>query len=366
MKHKARENFLSKQATAIVIGFVLISACFINISAQRRAAAFSSFDHNTASHRRQSCAECHKSPTGTSSARTDSGETYRYPDITDYPDHDACIDCHRQQFFRGARPPICAICHTKVSPRDKARFAFPKANQATQFSIRFPHDVHQDIIAKSSEAPERGRQIRPAHFVNAKFSPALPAQDDKRVEFNNCAICHAPAVAKTYTVAPRRPQTIALETGQVAASHREKLAAPVGYFRAVPNGHDSCFNCHYSEQKPTRNECAGCHIPSRNRLAESNIIERYSLKFSHDEITEGGTFPHNINCVTCHVRITQSEDLRSLKPDVPIFSCGGNCHGEKIKAEISQRQDKEITSCSYCHTPFIGSLPIPQSHIEVK
>src|SRR5215210_5132281 len=126
MKRGAWKIFLSKSAAVLIVGLVLFSFFLLNISAQRRGRAYNRFAHSSAAHRKQSCSECHKSPTGFSSAVTASGERYRYPDITDYPDHDSCTDCHQQQFFRGARPAICSICHTKVSPRDKARFTFPK------------------------------------------------------------------------------------------------------------------------------------------------------------------------------------------------------------------------------------------------
>ncbi len=367
MKRGAWKKFLSKSAVVLTVGLILFSFCLLTISAQRRGKVYNRFDHSVAAHRNQSCSECHKSPTGVSSAETLSGEKYRYPDITDYPDHDSCLDCHRQQFYKGARPAICSICHTKVSPRDKARFTFPKATQAEEFTIRFPHDVHQDIIANRREPSPRQTNVAAAHFINAKFTSEANFQDDKKIDFNNCTICHAPAEGKIYTTTPRRPQMTALETGVVVASHREKITAPVGYFKGVPSGHDSCFNCHYSEQKPIRTDCAGCHILSRNSFFESKVIERFSVKFSHEERTEAGTNPHDKECSSCHVRITQSADLRSLRPDVPIFTCAtSSCHSKELKAEISQRADKEINSCSYCHSAFIGSHQIPESHSLIK
>ncbi len=352
------------------------SVFLIDVFAQRRGRNYNNFDHSTAAHRKQSCNECHKLPTGLSSAENADGENYKYPDITDYPDHDSCLDCHRQQFFKGARPAICSICHTKVSPRDKVRFAFPKASQAEEFTIRFPHDVHQDIIANLKKPSPRETNVAAAHFVNARFSFAAGMQDDKKTDYNNCTICHAPKAAKSYPVKPRRPQMTGLESGLVAASHTEKVAASAGYFKDVPNGHNSCFNCHYSEQKPTRSDCAGCHIPSRKPTVESNVMERITLKFNHDQMTEGGTNPHDKECTACHLRITQSEDLRLLNPDVPVFTCGGSCHGTKIKMEISQREEDltekqknpqhQIKSCSYCHNSFIGSFQVPESHKTVK
>lgn len=390
MKYNTWKVFLSKLTVFLIVGVVLSWFCLPEVSSQRRRTpvpkrraaqrsgkVYNNFVHNIREHR-ESCNSCHKTPTGFSSAETLTGEDYKYPDITDYPEHDSCINCHRQQFFRGARPAICSICHTKVSPRDKARFTFPRTNQSQEFSIRFPHNVHQDIIAGlENSPPPRGNGIEAAHFINAKFTlPAIARDDKDKTDYNNCTICHFPAAGKVYNTVPRRPQLVALETGMVTASHREKITAPVGYFKTLPTGHDSCFNCHYSEQQPIRSNCAGCHISRGTPVAESTVIERFSLKFNHNEIKEGGTNPHDLECVTCHVRITQSAELRTLDPDVPIFTCGGSCHGAKIKMEISERSDAleekkknpqyEVKSCSFCHNAYIGSYQVPKSHTEVK
>src|SRR4051812_40914636 len=59
---------------------------------------YTKFSHATAQHQK-SCDSCHKSPTENwSEARaTDAA----FPDITDYPEHASCINCHRRQFFVG-------------------------------------------------------------------------------------------------------------------------------------------------------------------------------------------------------------------------------------------------------------------------
>src|SRR5688500_19925641 len=41
----------------------------------------------------------------------------KFPDIVDYPDLGACVGCHRRQFFKGARPPICSVCQDRESTR---------------------------------------------------------------------------------------------------------------------------------------------------------------------------------------------------------------------------------------------------------
>ena len=61
----------------------------------RTATDYSKFSHNTKKHQ-AACNTCHKVPT------SNWQKTSTYPDITDYPGHDACVSCHRSQFFKGA------------------------------------------------------------------------------------------------------------------------------------------------------------------------------------------------------------------------------------------------------------------------
>ena len=93
-------------------------------------ASAADFSHATQKHR-AACNTCHK---------------ITFPDINDYPSHDACVSCHRREFFRGARPAICSGCHSKTSPRDEARLPFRNPARKLQFAIEFPHDKHQDVI----------------------------------------------------------------------------------------------------------------------------------------------------------------------------------------------------------------------------
>lgn len=107
----------------------ILALLLICVYPRLSAADYSKFSHSTQKHR-ATCNTCHK---------------MRFPDITDYPSHDACVSCHRPQFFRGARPPICSVCHTKTSPRDDVRYAFRNPASKLQFDIDFPHDRHQDV-----------------------------------------------------------------------------------------------------------------------------------------------------------------------------------------------------------------------------
>jgi hypothetical protein len=223
----------------------------------------------------------------------------------DYPSHDACVSCHRPQFFRGARPPICSVCHSKTSPRDDVRYAFRNPASKLQFTIEFPHDKHQDVIA----------MLRFAH----------PPQG-----YNNCTICHASRTAA---------------------------------FKAAPTDHSSCFNCHWKSQEPVAANCNGCHklAPAPYVLAEP---ARISAKFVHDG--GGEKKQHVAECTTCHINITKAASLRGLKPDVPITACT-ECHNKDgLRQDLSKEllaidKDRGFT-CVYCHGPSVGNLDPPASH----
>lgn len=259
---------------------------------------YTKFSHSTPKHK-AACNTCHKVPTKNWT------KTSAFPDIIDYPSHDACVSCHRPQFFRGARPPICSVCHSKTSPRDEVRYAFRNPASKLQFAIEFPHDTHQDAIA----------MLRFAH----------PPQG-----YNNCTICHGPRTAT---------------------------------FKAAPTDHGSCFNCHWKSQEPVAANCNGCH-----KLASAPYVRtepvRISAKFIHDGGGEKKT--HVAECTTCHINITKSASLRGLKPDVPITACT-ECHNkvgtrEDLNKELASIDKNRSFTCVYCHAANVGSLDPPASH----
>src|SRR6266849_4390015 len=183
----------------LVVGVAIILAAGIylpgpNAAAQRRklrrattarsnptATDYSHFSHATKKHQ-AACNTCHRVP-------TDNWKKVRdYPDVADFPGHAACVSCHRAQFFKGAKPTICSVCHSKVSPRDDARFSFRNPAASRQFLIEFPHDKHQDVIARMFR--RLSAEERPL-FVRASFTYANPSADDKTKHYNNCEICHS-------------------------------------------------------------------------------------------------------------------------------------------------------------------------------
>ena len=299
---------------------------------KKTAVDYSRFSHATKEHL-EACKICHQSPTA------NSVKVRGFPDVADFPDHGACVRCHRQQFFKGVQPIICTDCHTKTSTRDDERWKFRNPKRLQQFKIEFPHDKHQDVIASL--------RLRPATSVRG-FIKSAHAADDRTRKYNNCTICHAHPRAP---VAPPGGWT----DGFVPAADT---------FKSAPTGHDMCFNCHWQGQEPTKENCAGCHKLFAAPFFPVESPKRYSMKFRHD----GGGANHIAECTTCHINITKASSLSGLKPDVPITSCATtSCHNnpakhEEIFGELAQLDKDKQFVCSYCHTSNVGKLDAPPSH----
>lgn len=296
---------------------------------------YSKFSHATNKHQ-AACNTCHKVPTSNWQKIRD------YPDITDYPEHNTCVSCHRAQFFKGAKPVICSICHSKVSPKDDARFAFRKPAGPRQFLIEFPHDKHQDVIAKLF----RSLPIQP-RFVRASFTSSSFYADDKTKHYNNCEICHG----------PRAAPSVAPTSGWVDGFVPDNLT-----LKSVPVSHATCFGCHWKSEQPVNDNCVGCHkLPSPPVvLAVDDWPKRKSMKFRH------GREQHIAECTACHINITKATTLRGLKPDVPITSCT-TCHNKDgqrfdLSTELTAIDKNRDFVCVYCHTSDVGRRDPPASH----
>jgi hypothetical protein len=327
---------------------------------------YSSFLHSSEKHKSLECSACHKTPTAWTAKR-------EFPDVADFPDHDACVRCHRQQFFTrqafsGTGPTICTVCHLRAAPKEDARFAFGKPNSSNQslkpkeerqFTIEFPHDKHQNVIALLVTGAQPSRlhgtvqagtlalqSRRRITFQNASFSQPL---DDKKTDYNNCSICHVTNM-NTSTGPP--------------AGWVDSVVPVAGTFKTTPHSHDACFNCHWKNEKPAGMDCAGCHKPAET-FVPAIYPKRISARFSH----EGGKDAHVIECTNCHINITRASSLRKLTPDVPIAACT-TCHQDSKKTtypkvvtiEEEFEQYRKTSSCTYCHTSDVGNKKPPASH----
>ncbi|HKY44643.1 MAG TPA: hypothetical protein VJM50_16250 [Pyrinomonadaceae bacterium] len=172
------------------------------------------------------------------------------------------MSCHRPQFFRGARPPICSVCHSKTSPRDDVRYAFRNPASKLQFDIEFPHDVHQDI------------------------------------GYNDCTICHASRTA-TFKAVPT-------EHASCFNCHwksQEPVAANCnGCHKLAPAPYVSTESARISakfihegggEKKQHIAECTTCHI---------HITKPASLRGLKPDVPITA-------CTECHNKVGAREDL---------------------------------------------------------
>jgi hypothetical protein len=241
----------------------------------------------------------------------------------------------------------------RAAPREDGRFAFGKPNvtgqaiklkDERQFTIEFPHDKHQNVIAATSPAKSS------ATFIRASFFESR-TDDQKKPDYNNCTICHQRndyLFIATRTAMPDSPPQ------------------PYSFLKTMPHSHDSCFNCHWKSQKPAGDDCGGCHKPAAVFVATSSPA-RKSAMFNHEGGGQGRD--HSIECTACHINITRASTLRGLTPDVPIVSCAV-CHNDNktitykniVTIESELAQFKKTGECRYCHAPDVGKRKPPPSH----
>ena len=320
-------------------------------AARGPATKYSAFVHSSDKHKSLACNACHKIPTAWNAKRD-------FPDVADFPDHDACVRCHRQQFFTrqamiATGPVICTVCHVRAAPREDGRFAFGKPNNSGQsirskeewqFTIEFPHDKHQNVIADGGKW-HRLQSVWLESHHRLKSAPL----DDQKPDYNNCSICHA----------TNQNASTGTPAGAV-----DSFIPPAGTFKTAPRSHDACFDCHWRNLKPTSDDCAGCHKPA-TVFTPATWPKRISAKFAH----EGGKGGHVMECTTCHINITRATSLRGLTPDVPIAACV-TCHKDNKKTtypkavtiEEEFEQYRKTSTCTYCHTSEVGKKKPPASH----
>ena len=344
---------------------------------------YTRFRHSTRAHQR-SCDSCHKFP---SSNWKDVGRkgVDAFEDVTEYPEHSSCINCHRTQFFARERPQprICSVCHVNVTPRDQARKPFPNPLERfrasrwardfdSDFRVFFPHDKHSELFGMNA-APPHG-----ARFFNASYR-----LQDAAKENASCANCHAiyePQGKSDDEFVTKPPKDLG-----------DNYWLKKGTFMTTPTSHSACFTCHSVESglKPAPSDCATCHrlpaavsvTPLKDfdpKLAASVGVEDLvmlskwrrrdsSATFRH----EGGMHPE-LSCATCHnVSRMDTTDERSTR--VRVLSCGGGeggCHitptsddGGIFNFEMDKRKTQPAFECVKCHLTY-GRSPAPASHSE--
>lgn len=351
---------------------------------------YSQFSHNIAQHK-IACNSCHKFPTANwNKVRTGEGA---FQDVTDYPQHSSCVSCHRKQFFTGAQPVICTICHTNPSPTDSSRHPFPNPpevfdaspkgqNKVPEFGISFPHDKHVDIVGNlmNDTFKQGGARVIPVSFhqdAPAKKSEGQTEESDPK----SCAVCH-----KTYQPQGESDEEYVTKPSKELAE--DEFWLKKGAFKTSPT-HAVCFTCHAPEGlQPTSSDCATCHkllpptqqiqlarahddfdpkISAAMGIKDKFLLEKWSrrdtAKFRHEWA------PHAaMSCTTCHNVAT----LNTLDPKTrtQVKSCGGTgtgCHIEAttdgiLNLELQKKKASAAFECSKCHIRNGKSAP-PPSHI---
>jgi hypothetical protein len=349
---------------------------------QKPRTNYAEFSHTThVTKEKLKCDTCHKFPTA-NWKEVRKGDA-AFADIAEFPQHSACLNCHREQFFARERPAprICSNCHVAVTPRNTVRFLFPSLGDVTdpsrprrdsvsEFAVHFPHETHLEVVSRNTL------------FNEPRFVVASWKSRQQKPPPANCGVCH-----QTY-----QPQ------GQSSEEYMTKPPKDLGdafwlkkgTFKTIPTSHTGCFTCHNAESgiTPVSSDCQTCHklansavqinsdfdprMPAMMQISDRTILSAWRERISAGAYRhEGGAHP-DLACTDCHAPARMNTvDAQTLK--VPVSSCGGaeGCHatatldeGGILNFEIDQKKKNPSFVCTKCHITF-GKQGVPASHVSV-
>lgn len=343
---------------------------------------YTKFSHQTHTvTQKLACNACHKVPSK-NWKEVRKGDA-AFPDVTDFPEHSSCLNCHRPQFFARERPApaICSNCHIAVSPRDTSRYLFPSLGDITdaklkrrefvsEFGVGFPHDKHIDVVGFNiHKVKDRGWLVNASLQEKKKDGPP-----------KSCPVCH-----ETY-----QPQGNSSEeyVTKAAKNLGDNFWLKKGTFKTTPDSHTVCFTCHSADSgiAPDPKDCNLCHklvSPARLKvdfdaklaatmgLTDRLMLSKWGRRISAGAFRhEGGEHP-DLNCMGCHNAASSTFntlDAKTLK--VPMRSCGGadGCHitatsddGGALNFELDQKKKDPAFVCTKCHVAF-GREGVPEDH----
>lgn len=192
-----------------IVWVLLCSALALTIfaSPQRRRPAvankppvdYSRFSHLTEQHRKE-CRSCHTFPSKNWKEVRKGDDAF--PDVTEYPEHQACLSCHREQFFERERPApsICSNCHVKATPDDTVRYPFPSLGElflatekgkdfSSDFKVQFPHDKHSDASCDDCHKTSK-KTFQPHPLTHAICFSCHNTESELPPLPPNCDSCH--------------------------------------------------------------------------------------------------------------------------------------------------------------------------------
>lgn len=317
---------------------------------------YSQFSHSThVDKEKPACDGCHKFPTA-NWEQVRKGDA-AFPDVADFPQHESCLDCHRQQFFARERPApaICSNCHVNVTPRDTTRFLFPslgdvsstqpKRKSASEFAINFPRDKHDEEVKIS---PKSHTNCFSCHNVEAELAPAP----------KDCHVCHKfdfrpPASSRHHARVSAAQQQMKVRDNadyskfQHSSAYHARLPCLLCHRRensaarpAMPGGkdHAPCAGCHVKQFADSSSAiCTNCHSdPSTAALKPFPRLSSFNAIFDHARHAGNA-------CASCH-RPARGGVALTIPAGLNAHATCFQCHGPQAKAG-----DRDISSCGVCH-----------------
>ena len=375
---------LTTLLTVCVAACLLVVMCQFASMAQRRKPPKPRIDYSKFSHRthvqaqKLNCDSCHKFPSKNWKEVRKGDDAF--PDVTDFPEHQACLNCHRTQFFARERPApvICSNCHVAVTPRNTARYLFPSLGPpflsttlgqsfVSEFKVLFPHDKHVDVVG--------GLPLKRSNNRDFAFAHAFRAQN---AQPKSCPICH-----ETYQ--PQGKSADEFVTSPPKNLPEDAFWLKKGAFKTTPTNHSACSSCHNEDAgiPPSPKDCAACHkfapsttqplrdfdpkVAATMRVTDWLLLRQWSKR-------SAGRYRHefevhkDLSCIDCHnPAVMNTLDERTF---VSVKSCGGSggCHIETntegiLNYEIEQKKKDPAFQCVKCHIN-VGKNPVPQDHLE--
>ncbi|HJY30602.1 MAG TPA: cytochrome c3 family protein [Pyrinomonadaceae bacterium] len=349
---------MRRLVTLVAMGIALMSA---PAAAQRRVQPrvnYSNFSHSThVTDKKLACSACHKVPTK-NWKEVRKGDA-AFPDVTEFPEHESCLNCHRQQFFARERPvpQICSNCHVKGTPVDTSRHVFPSLSKAatfvSEFRVLFPHDKHSDADCADchQNAKPQGKETSKTkpiahamcftcHNQESELAP-LPA---------NCDTCHKQAASeKLFAHAVLVKPAAETDFSQFKHDDRNHARLPCLLCHRRENNspqptlpgkasHTPCTGCHAQQFANSASViCTICHTDVQSgKVKAFPALRSFDARFDHAKHREAA-------CATCHRRNRGGIGLSipsRANAHVTCFSC---------HTPNAQANGRNISSCSTCH-----------------
>ncbi len=345
---------------------------------KRRPAAtrinYTQFSHRTHFEKEKlACDSCHKFPTA-NWKDVRAGDA-AFPDVAEFPKHESCLGCHRQQFFARQRPApaICSNCHVNVTPKDTARFLFPslgdvtncgqrKVNSVKEFAVSFPHEKHEDTECVTCHQLDKEGEVKANPNNHAVCFSCHNSESELPPAPSNCGTCHKLAEAPASKPTHPLPQVVlTLSKPQARSERSEALTWTQSVPPAVAGGYvvDTLAPklLTWTQSVPPRGSgwvhaqslLIGAYgVPTRYREVVLTVpkpdIQSLQMKVRDDadftKFQHASAYHKRLPCALCHRR-----ESEATRPSMP----GGKDHLPCAGCHAKQFADQSNPICTNCH-----------------